>query len=32
MRIKLSAKANGPVFAYPWTFEVDKVVWNMPAQ
>jgi hypothetical protein len=32
MRIKIAAKADGPVFAYPWSFEHDKVVWNMPAQ
>lgn len=32
MRLKLTGKANGPVFAYPWTFEIDKVAWNMPAQ
>src|SRR5688572_30065714 len=32
MRTKIAAKANGPVFAYPWSAEIDKVVWNMPAQ
>jgi hypothetical protein len=32
MRLKLAAKAGGPVFVYPWTADVDKVVWSLPAQ
>jgi hypothetical protein len=32
MRLKLAAKAGGPVFVYPWTADVDKVLWSLPAQ
>ena len=26
---RISAKAEGPVFAYPWQFAVDRAVWNI---
>jgi hypothetical protein len=26
---RISAKAQGPVFAYPWQFAVDRAVWNI---
>jgi len=26
---RISAKANGAVFAYPWQFAVDRAVWNI---
>ena len=32
MRIRLTAKAFGPVVTYPWSFEIDRVAWSMPAQ
>jgi len=29
MRIKLTAKATGPVLQFPWSFEVDQIAWSL---
>ena len=29
VQIRISAKAFGPVFAYPWTYRLDQVGWHI---
>ena len=29
VRVRIGFRANGPIFAYPWTARVDRAVWDI---